>query len=78
VTVQLTAGASSSSQTCWLVGASGTVLRTTDGRTWVSVNLPEPVDLIAVEAVDAAIAVVTAADGRRFRTSNGGQSWTRI
>jgi hypothetical protein len=75
VSAGLTAGASPSSSVCWLVGRSGTVVLTTDGRRFQRVAFPEGVDLIAVSAVDARIATVTTADGRRFSTADGGLTW---
>jgi Photosynthesis system II assembly factor YCF48/Putative zinc-finger len=77
VTSELIAGASPSSPVCWVVGRNGTVLRSIDGRTWERVNIPETADLVTVEAVDASTAVVTASDGRRFRTSDGGRTWVK-
>ncbi len=76
-TVELTAGASPSPSVCWVVGRNGTVLRSTDGRTWTGVNIPEAADLVSVDATDASIAIVTTADGRRFRTSDGGRTWIK-
>jgi hypothetical protein len=75
VSTGLTAGASPSSSVCWLVGRTGTVVRTTDGRRFERVAFPESVDLIAISAVDARTATVTTADGRRFSTADGGLTW---
>jgi len=73
----LTAGAAPSSTVSWLVGHSGIVLKTIDGRTWQQVKFPETVDLTAVTASDGRSATVTAADGRMFTTTDGGKTWTR-
>jgi hypothetical protein len=73
--VDLTAGASPSRVVCWLVGRAGTVLLSTDGRTWRRVPFPDMTDLMAVQAADARTATVTTADGRTFRTTDGGRSW---
>lgn len=75
--VLLMAGAAPSTNVCWLVGRSGAVVLTTDGRVWQRLAFPEQVDLTAVTATDARTATVTAADGRRFGTSDGGRTWTR-
>jgi len=75
VTVALTAGAAPAATVCWLVGAAGTVVVSTDGRTWQRVPFPETIDLVAVRASDAANASVTTADGRTFSTSDGGKIW---
>jgi hypothetical protein len=75
VAFDLTAGAAPSPAVCWVVGRSGTVLLTLDGRTLQHVRFPEEVDLTSVRATDGRTAVVTAADGRAFSTDNGGDSW---
>jgi len=41
----LLAGSSPSITTCWVVGAAGLVLRTTDGQAWAPRHFPERVDL---------------------------------
>jgi hypothetical protein len=70
------AGAAPAARVCWLVGARGLVLLTIDGAPWRRVGFPEPVDLVGITATDASHATVTAADGRRFSTSDGGATWT--
>jgi hypothetical protein len=71
----LTSGAAPSRTVCWIVGAAGTVVRSVDGRSWQRLAFPDPIDLRAVRASDAAHAVVTGVDGRTFATSDGGQTW---
>ena len=75
VVVDLMAGASPSSSVCWVVGRAGTVLLTVDGRHFDRLPFPAAVDLTAVRATDARTAVVTAADGQAFSTSDGGSTW---
>jgi hypothetical protein len=72
------AGLAVSSTVCWLVGRQGAVLLTTDGRTWRVLPAPAPVDLTAVRATDARTATVAGADGRAFRTSDAGETWTPV
>ena len=71
----LTAGASPSPSVCWLIGRSGTVLLSTDGRSWRRLAFPEAVDLRSISATDGDNATVTAVDGRVFATTDGGQTW---
>jgi photosystem II stability/assembly factor-like uncharacterized protein len=75
VTTPLVTGAAPSPVICWVVGRGGIVLRSTDGATWQRVGLPDAIDLVAINAADAATATVTAADGRRFSTDDGGTTW---
>jgi len=75
-TETLAAGASPSPSVCWLVGPGGTVLLSTDGRTWRRLAFPEALDLRSVSATDDQIATVTAADGRSFVTADGGETWS--
>jgi len=77
VTVTLTAGASPTPSTCWLVGPGGVVLLSTDGASWRRAPFPESVDLTSVRATDDKTAIVTASDGRTFKTQDGGQTWAR-
>lgn len=76
--VRITAGASPSPAVCWLVGPGGTVALTTDeGRIWRRLAFPEAVDLISVRPKDGGHAEIVTADGRTFRTSDGGRTWSR-
>lgn len=75
VGTDLVAGASPSGDVCWVVGRAGTVLLTTDGRKWQRLMFPAAVDLVAIQATDARTATVTATDGRRFTTVDGGTTW---
>jgi hypothetical protein len=75
VPITLTAGAAPAPTVCWLVGPGGVVVLTTDGVTWRRLAFPDASDLIAVRATDAVNATVTTADGRTFRTTDGGKSW---
>jgi photosystem II stability/assembly factor-like uncharacterized protein len=77
VPANLVAGASPAPAVCWLVGRRGVVLLSTDGETWRRIDFPETtLDLVRVTARDGEAATVTAADGRSFRTADGGRTWT--
>jgi hypothetical protein len=73
----VTGGASPAPDVCWLVGPSGTVLRTTDGLTFEAMSIAGAGTLTSIRATDATHASVTADDGRTYSTSDGGRSWTR-
>lgn len=76
-TAELAAGSSPAPSVCWIVGRRGTVLLSTDGATWRRLPSPDPgADLAAVTALDDRTATVTAVDGRSFRTSDTGRTWT--
>lgn len=74
---QLMASSAPSSDVCWVTGRAGLVMRSVEGRTWQRINFPERTDLTGVVATDSNTAVVTAADGRTFRTADGGVTWTQ-
>jgi hypothetical protein len=69
------AGSAPGAEVCWLVGRSGTVLVTTDARTWRRTPAPSSADIVAVSAADELNAVVRTADGEAFRTGDGGATW---
>lgn len=75
-TAALTAGSSPDPQICWLVGSAGTVRLTTDGVRFRALPFPETVDLGGVRATSDRSAVVTARDGRTFRTDDQGATWS--
>ena len=78
VQADLIAGASPSGTVCWIVGRAGTVLLTTNGIDWRRVTSPTMLDIRTVEATDSRTAIVTTADGQRFRTTDGGVTWERL
>jgi photosystem II stability/assembly factor-like uncharacterized protein len=71
----LTAGAAPADSVCWIVGRRGAVYLTMDGNRFERLPFPEMVDLVSVSAVDDRNGTVTSADGRSWRTSNGGLNW---
>jgi hypothetical protein len=71
-------GESPSPFVCWLVGPGGTVLLSTDGRSWRALPFQEKVDLVSVRATDDKTATVTAADRRAFSTTDRGVTWTPV
>ena len=76
-TETLTAGASPSPSVCWLIGPSGVVFLSTDGRTWRRLTFPEKEDLRTVTATDNENATVTTVVGHTFVTTDAGQTWSR-
>jgi photosystem II stability/assembly factor-like uncharacterized protein len=74
----IVAGAAPTAKICWLVGANGTILRTTNGAHWKTISPPAETDFVRVEAADALNATVTAIDGRKFATTDGGKSWNVV
>jgi hypothetical protein len=84
VTSQLLAGSAPNDLVCWVVGNNSTILRTADGgATWIKVPNPQSlngvsVDWIGVFASDALNARINSVDGKRFSTTDGGQTWTAV
>jgi hypothetical protein len=72
---QLSAIAAPAPTVAWFVGRGGVVFLFADNAS-SRVPFPESIDLTAVRAVSAREATVTTADGRTFRTADGGQTWS--
>ena len=70
------AGSAPNAKACWLVGNDGIVLLTQDAANWQTIPPPVQTNFVAIAARDAWTATVTTADGRKFTTSNQGESWT--
>ncbi|MGA8869622.1 MAG: zf-HC2 domain-containing protein [Candidatus Acidiferrales bacterium] len=70
------AGSAPSAKVCWLVGNDGIILLTQDAANWQTIPPPTQTNFVAVAARDAWTATVTTADGRKFTTTNQGESWT--
>ena len=77
VSTPLADGSAVTDLVCWLVGAHGVVLRTTDGRTWERLSFPTSVDLVSVHAWSESVATVTAADRTEYETADGGKTWRK-
>lgn len=79
------AGVAVSDTVCWLAGRNGSIARTADGESWERVAPPaqvaadgaKPPDWTGVTARDALSATITASDGRKFSTADGGKTWQR-
>jgi photosystem II stability/assembly factor-like uncharacterized protein len=74
----LTAGHSPATSVAWLVGRAGTIFVTTDGTQFELVPFVSSADLASVIAVDDRQATVTTVDGRVFRTSDRGRTWSSL
>ena len=72
---QVLAIASPGANVAWFVGRAGTVFVFSEGA-WTRVTFPESIDLTSVRAVSGREAQVTTLDGRVFRTTDGGQTWS--
>ena len=63
----------------WRIQAPGRLERSTNaGKTWEAVTFPQPLTVTAVRAPGAMTAIITAADGREFRTDDQGKTWNPV
>ncbi len=77
------AGVAVSDTVCWAAGRNGAIARTIDGEHWESIAPPARAagtdgklpDWTAITARDAQSGTITAGDGRRFATQDGGKTW---
>jgi len=75
VTTALSDASAPGDKVCWIVGARGVVLRTTDGQTWQRLTSPTDADLVAVHAWNDLSAAITALDHSEYETADGGKTW---
>jgi hypothetical protein len=77
VTTDLLAASAPSNDVCWMVGKSGTIVRTLDGGAqWQIVKPPSLDNFTAITATDSNNATVITADGQRYVTRDGGVTWS--
>ena len=77
------AGVAVSDMVCWAAGRNGSIARTTDGDRWERIAPPavsaaanaKLPDWTGITARDAQSATITASDGRKFATADGGKTW---
>jgi hypothetical protein len=72
---EFTAGSAPEPRICWLVGRSGVVFLTEDGKSWRKLPSPTAEDLVVVVAKSASNATVTANDNRKWSTEDAGTNW---
>ncbi len=72
---EFTAGFAPEPRICWLVGRSGIVFLTEDGKNWRKLPSPTSDDLVVVVAKSASNATVTATDDRKWSTDDAGKNW---
>jgi hypothetical protein len=75
---EFTAGSAPEPRICWLVGRSGIVFLTEDGKSWRKLPSPTSEDLVAVVARSASNATVTATDDRKWSTDDAGKTWRPV
>jgi hypothetical protein len=63
----------------WRITPPGQLERTTNGgKTWEAIEVGESLGIVAVRAPAATTAIVTAGDGRQFRTDDQGKTWNLV
>ena len=75
---EFTAGSAPEPRICWLVGRSGIVFLTEDGKNWRMLPSPTSEDLVVVVAKSASNATVTANDDRKWSTDDSGKTWRPV
>lgn len=63
---------------CVAVGSNGTIVRTTDKKTWTAVSSPVATDIINIDFYSSSIGVAVGANGVLLRTTDSGATWTQV
>jgi hypothetical protein len=69
-------GVAISEDVCWFATPTGTVLRRAADGAWTTAQVPGHPVIRALTASSSLEAAITSTDGRVFRTSDGGITWT--
>jgi hypothetical protein len=72
---EFTAGSAPEARICWLIGRSGIIFLTEDGKNWRKLPSPTSDDLVVVVAKSASTATVTSNDNRKWTTDDAGENW---
>ena len=73
---EIAGGVCPSADVCWLAGARGLVLRREPSGHWADVSPSGAGRVDRIEATDASHATLTATDGVRLTTTDGGRTWS--
>lgn len=74
---QLTSGLAESETSVWIAGLGGALWHTSDGLEWKRVAAPTTEDITALADARQSGVTLIVGSGRRFTTTDGGQTWTR-
>jgi hypothetical protein len=77
-TDHLLVGTCPSAESCWFGGEGGRILQRETSGLWNERLAPSGIAVVRIDAHNTARATVTARDGRRFVTADGGRSWTAV
>lgn len=63
---------------CVAVGSHGTIVRTTDKKTWASVSSPVVADIANIDFYSSSVGVAVGANGVLLRSTDSGATWTQV
>lgn len=66
------------SSICVAVGSSGTIVRTTDKKTWAAVTSPVTTDIVNIDFYSSSVGVAVGASGVLLRSTDSGATWTQV
>lgn len=65
--------------TAWIVGENGIILKTTNGGdTWLTQPTPASGDIYAIKFASSTVGYMAGAKGAVFKTDNSGETWTTL
>lgn len=63
---------------CVAVGSNGTIVRTTDKKTWSAVTSPVTTDIASIDFYSSSVGVAVGQSGVLLRSTDSGATWTQV
>jgi photosystem II stability/assembly factor-like uncharacterized protein len=67
-----------SADICVAVGSSGTIVRTTNKKTWAAVTSPVTSDIASIDFYSSSVGVAVGQNGVLLRSTDSGATWTQV
>lgn len=63
---------------CVAVGSNGTIVRTTDKKTWAAVSSPVTSDIVSIDFYSSTVGIAVGSSGVLLRSTDSGATWVQV